>query len=590
VVARLAKGETVERARAEFAAISSRFAAEYPDSNRNWSSRIVPLHDFLVRDARLSLLVLLGAVALVLLIACANVANIQLSRASARSQEVAMRAALGAGRGRIVRQMLVENVILSFAGGALGLLVAVWGLKIPQALSPGGGLPLGAIRIDASVLAFTCVLSVLTGLLFGLAPAVLTSTSSLSRFLRSGGRELSPSAGRGHMRRALVVAEVALALVLLVGAGLLIKSFARLQGVDPGFRTDRIMTFKLSLPESGYPEPFQRAGFFRELLDEIARLPGVETSGAVSNLPMASDMGDRGFRIEDRPEPGPDETLVLDYSRTTPGYFKTMGVPLVAGRFFTATDTSDATPVVIINSTTAERHWPDGDPVGARIRILGTSDDEPVWRTITGVVGDVRHAGLDTPVAPQVYLPHTQDPNTSMAIAIRTAGDPSAHVDALRTAVRAVDPDLPIAEVRTMDDVVAQAVAPRRLTIFLLGSFAAIALMLAAVGIYGVISYSVSRRTHEFGLRMALGADRLQVLELVIRQGLATTVSGIAIGLLGALGAGRLAAGLLYEISPYDPVVLIGVAVILSAVALLACWLPARRASRLDPMAALRQQ
>ncbi len=590
VVARLAPVSSVERARAEFATISNRFATEYPDSNRNWSSRIFPLHEYLVRDTRLSLLVLLGAVVLVLLIACANVANLQLSRAAARTQEIAMRAALGASRGRIARQMLIENVLLSIIGGALGLFVAVWGLKIPQVLSPGNELPLGMIRVDTTVMLFTLLLSVVTGLLFGLAPAVVTASPSLTQFLGSGSRELSPSAKRGGLRHGLVMAEVALALVLLVGAGLLIKSFARLQRVDPGFSAEGVLTVKLSLSETTYGEPYQRGRFFDEVLAEITALPGVVAAGAVSNLPMASDMGDRGFRIEGRPEPGPDETQVADYSRATPDYFGAMGVPFVSGRDFSAGDTSASAPVVIINRAMADQFWTRGDPIGDRIKIGGIPDGEPIWRTIVGVVGDVRHAGLDVPVAPRVYLSHTQDPNPSMAIVIRTAGDPLAAVASLRRAVATIDPDQPIAEIRTMRQVVEDAIAPRRFTNFVLVAFALIAVVLAAVGIYGVISYAVNQRTHEFGLRMALGAEPSGLLTLVIRQGFATTLAGLFIGIVGALGAGRLAAGLLFEISPHDPLVLLSVAAILAIVSLVACWIPAYKASRLEPMAALRYQ
>ena len=590
VVARLAPGTSVERARAEFATISTRFASEYPDSNRNWSTGIFGLHDHLVRDARLSLMVLLGAVTLVLLIACANVANLQLSRAASRAQEIAMRSALGAGRGRIARQMLVENVLLSIVGGSFGLLVAVWGLKIPQTLAWGAGIPLAAVRIDTTVLVFTLLLSVVTGLLFGLAPALVTASPSLTQFLGSGSRELSPSARRGNLKHGLVMVEVALALVLLVAAGLLIKSFVRLQGVDPGFSTDRVLTIKLSLPETTDREPFERADFFRDVLGKITALPEVVTAGAVSNLPMASDMGDRGFRIEGRPEPGPDETQVADYSRATPDYFEAMKVPFVMGRAFSQGDTSTSAPVVIINRAMADLYWRQGDPIGDRIRIGGVPGGEPIWRTIVGVVGDVRHAGLDVPVAPRIYLPYAQDPIASMAIAIRTAGDPLAVVGSLRRAVASVDPELPIAETRTMERVVAESATSRRFTNFVLVTFALIAVVLAAVGIYGVISYSVSQRTHEFGLRMALGAKPSELSTLVIRQGLVTTVVGLFIGLVGALGAGRLAAGLLFEISPHDPIVLIGVAIILVLVAFVACWIPAYRVSRLEPMAALRYQ
>lgn len=589
VIARLAPTISVQNAQADFANISNRFAADYPDANGNWDARVVPLHDHLVRENKLSLLVLLGAVALVLLIACANVAALQLSRSAERSQEIATRFALGAGRGRIVRQLLTENVVLSCAGGALGLLVGFWGLKIPQSLSPAGALPLGEVGIDAPVFLFTAVLSIVTGLLFGLAPAVFATSASPAQFLRSGSREVSPSAQRGRLRRGLVAGEIALAVVLLVGAGLLIKSFARLQHVDPGFQAENVLTLELSLPETEYPDPFRRAEFFRELLDLITNIPEVKSAGAVSNLPMASDVGDRGFRIEGRPEPGPDEVQVLDFSRATPDYFSSMGVPLIAGRFFSPGDTETSPLVVIVNRLTAERYWPDSDPIGARIE-LGESNEETVWRTIVGVVGDVRQLGLDVPTAPQVYLPHAQHASPSMALAIRTTGDPLNLVESVRASVAVVDSAQPIAKIRTMEQVVAEAGAPRRLTILLLATFALVAVALAAVGIYGMIFYWASQRRQEFGLRMALGAESHQIISLVMRQGLAIVAAGLIVGMIGAILVARLAGGLLFEIDPSDPMVLLGVTALVAVVSALSCWWPAHRAIQAEPMNLLRSE
>jgi len=583
VVARLAPSMSFQHAQAEFSNISRRFATDYPDANRNWTVRVESLHGHLVRDAELSLLVLLGAVALVLLIACANVASLQLSRSAERSQEIATRVALGAGRGRIVRQLLTENVVLSLAGGGLGLLVAFWGLKIPQALSPEGALPLGEIGIDTPVFLFTAVLSIATGLLFGLAPALLATSSSPAQYLRSGSREVSAAAQRGPLRRGLVAGEVALAVVLLVGAGLLIKSFARLQHVDPGFQPEDVLTLELSLPEAEYPEPFQRAEFFRQLLDLIANIPGVDKAGAVSGLPMASGLGDRGFRVEGRPDPGPNEVQVLDFSRVSPDYFSAMGIQLLGGRVFSPSDTASAPPVVVVNRKAAERFWPGSDPVGSRIE-LGDSHDGTVWRTIVGVVGDVRHFGLDLPTAPQVYVPHAQHASPSMALVIRTTGHPLDIVESVRTSVATVDSAQPIAKIRSMEQVVAEAGAPRRLTILLLAVFALVAVVLATVGIYGMIFYWASQRMQEFGLRMALGAEPRQIMTLVMRQGLATVAAGLFVGLVGAFFAARLTAGLLFEINPSDPTVLLGVAALVAVVSTLSCWWPARKAINVEPM------
>ncbi len=583
VVARLAPTMSIQNAQTDFANISSRFAAEYPDANGNWDARVVPLHDYLVRANRLSLLVLLGAVALVLLIACANVANLQLSRSAERSQEIATRIALGAGRGRIVRQLLTENVVLSLAGGALGLLVAFWGLKIPQSLSPGGALPLGEVGIDMPVFLFTAALSIATGLLFGLAPAVLATSESPAQYLRSGSREVSPAAQRGPLRRGLVAGEVALAVVLLVGAGLLIKSFARLQHVDPGFQPEQVLTLELSLPETEYPEPFQRAAFFTELLELIASIPGVEAAGAVSSLPLASGLGDRGFRIEGRPDPGPDEVQVLDFSRISPDYFSAMGIQLVAGREFSSGDSDTAPLVAIVNRKAAEQYWTGEDPIGSRIE-LGDSDGGTAWRTIVGVAGDVRHFGFDVPTAPLVYVPHAQHSSPSMALAVRTTGHPLDIVESVRRSVATVDSAQPIAKLRTMEQVVAEAGAPRRLTILLLAVFALVAVALAAVGIYGMIFYWASQRKQEFGLRMALGAEPQQIMMLVMRQGMATVAAGLAVGLIGAIFAARLSAGLLFEINSSDPTVLLGVTALVAVVSALSCWWPAYRAVQVEPM------
>jgi len=586
VFGRLAGGVTREQAGAELSGIAARLEQTFASTNAGHGVVLVPLREQLVGDVRPALLVLLGAVGLVLLIACANLANLLLARAEGRRKEVAVRAALGASRWRIVRQLLAESVLLAAAGGGLGLLLAVWGVDLLVSLDPAGVQRVGEVALDAGVLAFTVALSLATGLVFGLAPALQASKTDFVETLKEGGRSSTGPARAGRLRGALVVSEVALTLVLLVGAGLLVKSFARLLDVDPGLDPRGVLTLDLSLPPAKYAERRQVAAFYERLLGEVAALPGVEVAGAVSVLPLGGDDNSNFVEIEGRPPLAPGQALRAGRRNASPDYFRALRVPLKSGRALAPSDAADAPPAAVINEAMARAFFPGEDPVGKRLR---TGDNNP-WVTIVGVVGDVRHRGLDVDTRPEMFFPHAQSPSRQMSLVVRSGGDPLALVGAVRERVRAVDKDQPVGNVKTMEAWVAESVASRRFAVLLLAAFALVAAGLAAVGIYGVVSYGVAQRTHELGLRLALGAQRSDVLRLVIRQGMKMTLVGAAVGLAAALALTRLMAGLLYGVSATDPLVFAGVALLLVAVALLACYVPARRATRVDPMVALRHE
>ena len=588
VMARLKPGISIARAQADLTAISSRLARQYPE-NIGWGAMVENLHARLMREARPALLVLLAAVGLVLLIACANLANLLVARGAARQKEIAIRTALGAGRLRVVRQMLTESLLLALLGGGLGLLLALWGVNLLNAIIPAGIQPLQAARADATVLGFTLLVSLATGVLFGLAPALNVSKPDLAQTLKEGGRSSSAAGRHGRLRDSLVVSEVALAMVLLAGAGLLIKSFMRLQQVDPGFRSESALTMELSLPQARYLKPQQRAAFYEQLLERIAGLPGVRAAGACTQLPLSGGETIWGLTIEGRPEPGPGEVLQAGHRSVSPDYFRAMSIPLRRGRYFTAQDREGAPGVVIINETMANRFWPNQDPIGKRIR-LGAGRSGAPWIPIAGVVADVKYSGLDRQPGPEMFLPHLQNPSPRMAIVVRAATEPASLATALRSAVTALDRDQPVANIRTLEKIVSDSVAPRRLTMLLLGIFAALALVLAGVGLYGVISYSVTQRTHELGVRMALGAQPSEVLRLVIGHGMILTMIGVAIGLAGAFALTRFLSSLLFGVTARDPATFLAVALALASVALAACYIPARRATRVDPMVALRYE
>ncbi|MCZ7638663.1 MAG: ADOP family duplicated permease [Verrucomicrobia bacterium] len=537
-----------------------------------------------------ALLVLLGAVALVLLIACANVANLLLARAAARQREMAVRAALGAGRWRIARELLTESVLLSLAGGGLGLLAAFWGVRALGQWS-GASLPsMHGIGIDAWVLTFTLGVSVLTGLAFGLAPAVQAGRANLNAALKEGSR--GDTGGHRHrLRHMLVVSEVALALVLLIGAGLLIKSFSRLLNVHPGFRAEGVLTFQVTLTEG--QSSSQNVHFVDQVLDRLKALPGVQAAAATDSLPLTDYARITAVEIEGRPP--------IDFSRAKPGevtpasrptvtldYFHAMGIPVKSGRAFSAPDARPGAGAVIVNEAFAKHHFPGEIAVGKRIRLL--AGGETRWQTVVGVVSDVRQGGLAAEVLPEVYSPELEDAGGALSFVLRVTAEPTSLIPAVRRVVAEVEPNQPLHNVMTMEQRLADTTTSRRLNTVLLGSFAAAALLLTVVGIYGVMSYAVTQRRREIGVRMALGAQRSEVLGLILRAGLRLTLLGAAIGLVGALAVTRYLSSQLYAVQATDPSTLLGIPVALMGVALLACWLPARRAARVDPMVALRSE
>ena len=585
VLARLKPGVPLEQAQSQINTISQRLSQSYVETNANWSARLTPLHQLLVASVRPGLLLLLGAVGFVLLITCANVANLLLARAAARHKEIAVRAALGASRMRVVRQLLTESLLLSTVGGGLGLLLGVWLTDFLISISPANTPRLEMVGMDSRVLLFTLAVTFLIGLLFGLAPAWQASRINLNEALKEGGRTFSEGWRRNRMRKVLVISEVALSLMLLVGAGLLIKSFLLLRETNAGFSSDHLLTMRISLPSVKYKGK-QKAEFFQRLTESVAALPGVESAGAVLSLPLGGSnysVG-RSFIPEGRPLV-PEESINASYVVATPGYFATMKIPLVAGRQLTAQDREETTKVVVVNETLARRHFPNESAVGKRIKIWR---DEDFMREIVGVVGDTKTTVLEGEASPQIYVPHAQDSSWGgLSLVVRTSGAPSALTPAVRAAVLSLDPDQPVFNIRTMDDIVAASVATRRISMLLLSGFAGLALLLAALGVYGLISYSIAQRTHEIGLRMALGAQASDVLVLVLRQGMSLVLIGVSIGLAAAFALTRVMSSLLYEVSASDPATFIGVALLLITVALVACLIPARRAMKVDPLVAL---
>jgi putative ABC transport system permease protein len=582
-IARVKSGVLLGTAAADLSTIARRLESEYPDTNSKVGATVVPLHEQLVGNMRRPLLVLLGAVGFVLLIACANVANLMLARSRTRQREIAIRAAMGASRGRVVRQMLTESGLLVTIGGALGLLLALWLLRIFSGLAPTGAPRFDEIGIDGTVLAFTLGAAILTGLIFGLLPALGVSRPDLNSSLKEGkGTPDGPRSGR--LRGALVVAEMALALMLLIGGGLLMKSFLMLQRVDPGFNPDQVLTLRLFLSRVNYPDAQKIRGFYAPLLDRLKTLPGAQSVAAISNLPLGGNSTDSSFVIEGQPTSPAGQEPVAWYSSISPNYFSTMEMRLLKGRAFTDLDDDKSPKVVIISETLARRYFSGQEPLGKRI---GEPDN---FREIVGVVNDVKHFGLDADTPPSMYLPLRQSPARGMTVVVRTAGAPLGVVPALRRDIWAADRNLAIARVKTMNELVSSSITQQRFIVLLLGCFAGLALLLAAVGIYGVMSYSVTQRTHEIGIRLALGARSTNVLALVLKSGMMLAVIGAAIGVAGALALTRLMSTLLFGVTPKDAPTFIGLSLGLLAVALIACYLPARRATKVDPLVALRYE
>jgi putative ABC transport system permease protein len=586
VVGRLAPGADPASAAAELLAISERLRIEFPQTNSaNITLAGIPLRDHLLGDVRRPLLILLGAVGLVLLIACVNVANLLLARAAARQGEMAVRAALGAGRGRLVRQLLTESGILGILGGGAGLVLAVFGTRALVAASPEGIPRLETVEVSAMVVAFTFVVAVATGLLFGLIPAAQLARSQLASSIRGGGRGGTAGSAANRVRGSLIVAEMALAVMLLIGAALLIRSFQQITTVDPGFRSDRLVTFRISLPGTAYPGAAEIRNFYPELLERVAGLPGVETVAAGTLVPMSGSGGVFGFDIENR-EPPPDG-FVQDASAAsvTPGFFRTLGVPLLAGRLPDARDVPGAPEVMVVNEAFVRRYFPDESPVGRRISLGG---DE--WIELVGVVGDVPQGSPADGTRPAMYAPLAQFTQRTFQVVVRTSGEPLALAGAFRREVAALDSQLPVQQITTGEQLVAAAVAQPRFYTTLLTLFAGVALTLSAIGIYGVMSFLVAQRTREIGVRVALGAAPGRVRGLIIRGALSLALLGVGIGIVGALLGTRLLAGLLYGVGTLDPIAFVGAAGVLLSAAALAGYLPARAATRVDPATALRNE
>jgi predicted permease len=589
-IGRLKAGVSPDQARAEMSAIMAQLGREHPNGDSGWKVLVIPLYTEIVGKSRQMLLVLLGAVGIVLLIACANAANLLMARAAARQREIAVRLAMGAPRLRIIRQLLTESLLISCAGGLLGLLLAFGGVRTLVSLLPADFPRANDIHVSWPVLVFTLVVSLLTGILFGLAPAMQASHTDPKEGLQKGGRSTTASRQQGRLRNALVVAEVGLASVLLIGAGLMLRTFLNLSNLNPGFHGDHVLTATLSLPHIKYKTNEQTAQFYDRLATELNMLPGIEGAGAGSDLPWTGyDENAGGFMLEGR-KPVPGQELHARYHMATPGYFSAMGIPLLKGRFFNEGDKTGAPWVLIINHAMAQKYWPGEDVLGKRITFEDEPKKESDWMTVVGVVGDVKDQPNSASAEPAFWWSEYEAANSEMSIAIRTQGYPRQAADGLRGVVHRLDPELAVADVEEMNRVVDSSVATPRLTFVLVGLFAGLAIVLAAIGAYGVISYTVSQRTSEFGLRVALGAQRRDLLRMVLVQSARLAVAGTAIGVVLALSLGRVVKSLTYAVSIFDPAILGSVVLLVLGVALLASYVPARRAAGADPMSTLRTE
>ena len=590
VIARMKPGISLENAQAEMTTIAKRLEQQYPQTNTSIGAVITPLQEYLVGDIKPALLILLGAVAFVLLIACANVANLLLARAAVRQKEIALRLALGASRFRMTRQFLTESVLLSALGGGIGLVLAIVGLNVLKRFIPPNISQVHAIGIDTKVLLFTIVVSIVTGLLFGLAPATQMASANLNDTLKEGGRDAAGGHHGNRIRGFLIISEVAVSFLLLIGAGLLINSFVRLRHVDPGFRAENLLAMKIALPQTRYADKQHRTIFFDELLRRVGALPGVASAAVATDLPLTSTGNSVGVSIEGRADPAPDRVPIVITRVVSPEYFKTMSIPLLQGRVFSEGDKANAPPVIVISEATARYFWPGESALGKHLKIGRSTSSNP-WLTVVGVVKDVRQYELVIEPKPQMYLPYQQgeffEPR---ALVVHTNFDPLSLAATVRQTVWDIDKDQPVSDITSMEEIVSDSVARQRFSMLLLGVFAGLALVLAAVGIYGVMSYSVAQQTREIGIRMALGAQRSDVLKMTVGHGLRLVLTGVAIGLLAAFILTRVMSTLLFGVSPTDPVTFVSIAIVLIGSAMLASYIPALRATRVDPMFALRYQ
>lgn len=586
VLGRLKPGVTREQALSEMNGIARRLGEQFEEA-RDFGVNVVGLREDMVGETRRPVLILFGAVGCVLLIACANVANLLLARAASRTREFAVRAALGAGRAQVIRQLLTESLLLALLGGALGVLIGWWGVTAMVKLAPANAR-LEGVAVNWVVLGFTLGLSVLTGLVFGLVPALQWWRADVTEVLKEGSRGSTEGLGRNRVRSTLVIVEVALSLVLLAGAGLLLRSFARVSAVDPGFNPHHLLTANVAPPEKKYPGEQRQAAMIGEVVERARQLPGVESAAAVFGLPFGGTVSRVRFLVEGRPPPAPNEPSDALYRQITPGYFETLRAPLLGGRDFTARDTTNAPRVAIVNEAFVRTFFPSADPHTVPSTRIDLDGGTNTWIQIVGVVRDMRDANLAQAAEPQLFVPLTQRCWGFATVVVRTAGAPESLAPAIREVLQTIDPEQPLERVRSLESLLDDTLTQRRIQTVLLGVFSALALVLAAVGIYGVMAWSVSRRSHEIGVRMALGAQWSDVRRLVLRQGMALTLMGVVLGLVAGLGLARFLAGLLYEVQPHDPPTFGTVTLALIAVALLACWLPARRAARVDPMVALR--
>src|SRR5712692_9122684 len=585
-IGRLKPGVPIDQARAEMTTIERRLEQQYPDGNTGIGISLVPTQEQTVKEIRPALLVLLGAVAFLLLIACANIANLLLARAASRKKEIAIRTALGASRLRVLRLLLTESLMLSLAGGCLGLLLAAWGTAALMALAPDNIPRINEVGVDVRVFGFTLAVSLVTGIVFGLVPALHAAKPDLNEALKEGSRGSMASAAGKRTRNVLVAIEVALSVVLLIGAGLMIKSFLRLQQMNLGFNPDNILAVSLTLSNSKYPEERQQAAIVQEELERLQSLTGEKSVGATTGLPLTMNLNGSDFRIEGHPEPEAGKEMIINTRSVSPGYFQTLAIPLPKGRDFSDRDKSDAPKAAIINQDLARIYFPNEDPIGKRI----TFDDGGSWISIVGVIGDVKQLGLDSSAKPEVYFPYLQAAAPSMSLVIRTASNPLSLTAAVKNQIQLIDKDLPIDEAKTMRQLLAESASGRRFNMLLLTVFALVALVLAVVGIYGVMSYTVTQRTHEIGIRVAIGAQPSDVFRIVIGQGMTLAMIGVAFGLVGAFGLTRLMTTMLFGVEPTDPATFVSIPVLLTGVALLACYIPGRRATKVDPAVSLRYE